>query len=1128
MAYNCSDCNPAYTWYPYDNNSCFREVVVGATAPTSPLPAVRTSYLQYSRYGTVFYQPGFSVCGTGSTYGIVTTNNIWANPGLSSSQGPLNRTAIWDTNALNATPINTWLGFSKCLSGFIGTKTYYVGIAADNEFRLVLDGVQILNTKTPPAPYSLSLSAFTYWHVYPVEIGAGNHTLELYGLNDPGGPTNPAGFGCEIYDNTLAQLTGATSMSDLNIIFTTGNVTQFTLVQDINGNYTSSGYTCPSGYVYSTCSGNCVSYQYCVAPTPTTTPSHTPTPTPTTTNTPQPSSTVTPTPTNTSTPTNTPTITRTPNPTPTTTQLNCGEGITTGSYYYTDCCGNFVQGTQDGLPITLDYSKATNGVTKLYVNYAANCITPTPTPTSTTTSTPAFTPTPSITPSATPTLTPSITPTSSNLPVYQPQNDCQVFTLFDLGVTCNVIAYPSSPSSNDGVLSLNVTGGTSPYSFYWNNGQRSQTLSGISGGTYQCTVIDYYRDYTATTVCGIFAPSATPTPTVTATPTVTPSSICPKLCFIAISNNIAYGPWQFICNGMYNGKTTWSNGTYNIIWNKTNWEIVEQDMKTPFISDGGGIFASTTTSNVPTALWGVIGGTTTYGVTMTEGDCPATLPLQVQVTYQNSTCNVTQNGDGSITFAALYGTPPYYYSINNGLTFQNSNFFFNLTPNTYTTIVKDSSTGSLSNVVAIGYNQSPVTYQLSFVLVDTQSNVVPNSNSTTTKYTIVSTPAIPDGVTIQANLEFSSIKIVDGPGGGTITNSIVVVQNGNNLIPTNLQSITSSATRPNCSPEIETTTTDTETYSITLTNTSTTSIVSSTQLVITDGQISTNSCVTELQSKISGHITNPIISGCNCCSAIAGDTVNTIDTNVSFNSSAPPLPTAYPIVLSYSFTDCSTACDNYYTTNLVTYYSLTNSFAIDTFLYTNNACTTPVSAGYYSQGANCLTINSVGKITSTGPCPQYYYYDMSPCNGIGSAVGRSSTDLSFISDATVAVSLYTCYLVHPDTGTYAYNKPFTYNLDGVTFLPNCSDSNCVAPPIYSQWLLTYNNGDFASSACSGNSGNRQPALYYTEAGTPLNNGSVLYSSPNLGQSTASQGYYSNGAFNWEVVSDGILTNQTPC
>jgi hypothetical protein len=871
--------------------------VVGATPPSTILPVVRTSYNLYSRYGTVFYEPGYSVCGTGTTYGIVTTNNIWANPGLSTSQGPLNRTAIWDTHALNATPINTWLGFSKCLTGFITTKTYYVGIAADNEFRLVLDGVEILNTKASPAPYSGQYSAFTYWHVYPVEIGAGNHTLELYGLNDPGGGTNPAGFGCEIYDNTLAQLTGATTMNDLNIIFTTGNVTQFTLAQDINGNYTSSGYTCPSGYVYSTCSGNCVSYQYCIAPTPTPTSSNTPTPTPTTTNTPQPSNTPTPTPTNTSTPTNTPTVTRTPNPTPTTTQLNCGQGITTGNYYYTDCCGNFVQGTQVGLPITLDYSKATNGVTKLYVGYAANCITPTPTPTPTTTSTPAVTPTPTITASPTPTLTPSITPTSSNLPVYQPKNDCQVFTLFDLGVTCNVIEYPSSANSNDGILSLNVTGGTSPYSFYWDNGQRSQTLSGISGGTYQCTVIDYYRDYTATTICSIFAPTATPTPTMTMTPTVTPSGICPKLCFIAISNTTSYGPLQFTCNGMFNGKTTWTNGTYNIIWNNLVWEIVEQDMKTPFISDGGGIFVSTTTSNIPTALWQVAGGSITYTVTMTEGDCPTKVPLQAQVTHQNSTCNGTQNCDGSITIAASYGSPPYLYSINNGLTWQTSNFFFNLCPNSYTALVKDSSGSTLSNVTTVGYNQPPTTYQLSFKLVDTQSNPSSNSNYSVSHYTIITTPVLPAGTSIQASLDFSQVKTINGPGTGQIVDNISVVQNGITLIPTSQYGNPITNSRPNCSPEIQTVTTDTKTYSISLSSDSTISITSSSELSITDGQISTNSCVTELESKISGHITNPIINGCTCCSAIAGDTVDTINVNVSYQQGGdnPILPNYYTV-----------------------------------------------------------------------------------------------------------------------------------------------------------------------------------------------------------------------------------------
>jgi uncharacterized Zn finger protein len=57
--------------------------------------------------------------------------------------GPLNRTALWN----NSITDNIWVGFSVCLSGITESKTYYVGIAGDNEFRLVLDGSTIVNSK---------------------------------------------------------------------------------------------------------------------------------------------------------------------------------------------------------------------------------------------------------------------------------------------------------------------------------------------------------------------------------------------------------------------------------------------------------------------------------------------------------------------------------------------------------------------------------------------------------------------------------------------------------------------------------------------------------------------------------------------------------------------------------------------------------------------------------------------------------------------------------------------------------------------------------------------------------------------------------------------------------------------
>ena len=73
-----------------------------------------------------------------------------------------------------------------------------------------------------------------------------------------------------------------------------------------------------------------------------------------------------------------------------------------------------------------------------------------------------------------------------------------------MGVQCNIIQLPSTQNSNDGVLSLNVTGGTSPYSYYWTGGQRSKTLVGIPEGSYQVTVVDYYGDYSSTTICSLF------------------------------------------------------------------------------------------------------------------------------------------------------------------------------------------------------------------------------------------------------------------------------------------------------------------------------------------------------------------------------------------------------------------------------------------------------------------------------------------------------------------------------------------------------------------------------------------------------------------------------------------------
>jgi len=317
--YDCSGCIGT-GWIPYDATSCYKISTSAATAPVNAVPLVRRSAVEYSQLGTEFYDTGFSVGGTGTILQTSLTAPLWYNSPNNTINGPMNRCAIW-YSAYTIT--NTWLGFSTCLTGISVTNTYYVGIAADNEFKLVLDGVTILDTTVGSMG---AADKFKYWHVYPVTIPSGNHTLELYGL-DYG---VIAGFGMEIYDNTLSELTGATTLGDLNIIFSSSGYTYADLVQTTGGVYLSSGYTCPSGYVYSSCSGNCIDYQYCystpVTPTPTNTETPTQTPTnsqtPTQTQTPTNSQTQTQTPTNSQTPTQTQTPTNTQTPTQTQTPTN--------------------------------------------------------------------------------------------------------------------------------------------------------------------------------------------------------------------------------------------------------------------------------------------------------------------------------------------------------------------------------------------------------------------------------------------------------------------------------------------------------------------------------------------------------------------------------------------------------------------------------------------------------------------------------------------------------------------------------------------------------------------------------------------------------------------------------------
>jgi hypothetical protein len=335
---------------------------------------------------------------------------------------------------------------------------------------------------------------------------------------------------------------------------------------------------------------------------------------------------------------------------------------------------------------------------------------------------------------------------------------------------------------------------------------------------------------------------------------------------------------------------TTSDGLYNIVWNptRTRWEITGSNPSIPFNPVGGGIFASTTSSMVPTAGWSIVGGTTTYGVTMTQGNCPANIPLQVNLTVDNNTCNNTVNCDGTITVNAQFGNPPYLFSINGGATYQSTNTFEDLCSGSYTITVRDSAGATQTNSATVAFDEQPVTYQLSLSANTSATQIISlsNYNSRTTYYQVVSNPPLPAGVTIDFDFTLSSIKTFNGPGTGLITDTFFITENGVNKVPSTTQSSIQTGSRPNCSPETFTGITEADTYRLRVGNNSPVLITSTSVLEITNGASGPQSnCLTNLTQDITGQFTLASINGCRCCNVIASSASNAINNNtVTFNS----------------------------------------------------------------------------------------------------------------------------------------------------------------------------------------------------------------------------------------------------
>jgi len=341
-------------------------------------------------------------------------------------------------------------------------------------------------------------------------------------------------------------------------------------------------------------------------------------------------------------------------------------------------------------------------------------------------------------------------------------SDCDVITLFQMGVECN-ISQPTQPESTDGIASLIITGGTPPYTISWSNGSVGPTIFNLSAGSYGATVIDYYGDFTANTICTLTG--ITPTTTTTSTSTTSPYPNEYELCMV--TNMLVHGVYvetqtHFNPNGIYDGKPSWlsDDSQQSIIWDtaQSQWLVSAATPTLYVISNLNPTYPPIYGS------WFLIGNT--GSVIVYEGLCQS-LPVEGKLRLGEGitplTMNVTKNQticgcDGGITITANGGKPPYTYSIDAGLTYKNMPIFNNLCSGTYNVLVVDNNQIITSSSIILNSPSKPTTYNVS--LNTTSKTVGASNNSVTKQYetTINITPQLPDGVSLTFNISHLNVS----------------------------------------------------------------------------------------------------------------------------------------------------------------------------------------------------------------------------------------------------------------------------------------------------------------------------------------------------------------------------------
>lgn len=236
---NACQCPEGYTATPA-GDACFRETQV------PPVQNAQTYTVCDGKRDKVYGKFGARVESGGTAPGGTVEANTYWGDGSATLNGRLNEVGVWACGAMGSTwnPLKEWIGFSVCID-IPESGEYILGIGADNDVRMSLDGGDIY-TNANGTP-----QAFNYWHLLPIHLTSGSHTIELRGRNNE----DIAAFGAEIsgpfpagsLDTDAAVLDEVAYASHL--IFSTGSLPPGQVFQ--LGEH--SGWTCPDGTAFDVC-----------------------------------------------------------------------------------------------------------------------------------------------------------------------------------------------------------------------------------------------------------------------------------------------------------------------------------------------------------------------------------------------------------------------------------------------------------------------------------------------------------------------------------------------------------------------------------------------------------------------------------------------------------------------------------------------------------------------------------------------------------------------------------------------------------------------------------------------------------------------------------------------------------